>query len=82
MLRQEAPTADYQGVAGSCEAYMEELTDRAMEALSAVAACLARHEENLSPGELRTYLWARSSLAVGLGIRADAIRLDDGAEGP
>ena len=81
MLRQEAPGADYQDVAGSCEAYMEELTDRAMEALSAVATCLAGHGENLSPSELRTYLWARSSLAVGLGIRAESITLDDGSEG-
>lgn len=56
---------------------MEELTDRAMEALDAVATCLGGHEEDLSPGELRTYLWARSSLAVGLGIRADSVSLDE-----
>lgn len=61
---------------------MEELTDRAMEALSAVATCLGGHEEVLSPNQLRTYLWARSSLAVGLGIRAETVSLADCPDAP
>ncbi len=56
---------------------MDELTDRAMEALSEVASRLGKHADELSPNELRTYLWARSSLAVVTGIRAEAIGFDD-----
>jgi hypothetical protein len=56
---------------------VDELTERAMNALSAVALCLGEHEADLSPSELRTYLWARSSLAVAAGIRAEAVSFDD-----
>ena len=56
---------------------MDELTDRAMEALNEVACRLAKHADELSPNQLRTYLWARSSLAVVAGIRAEAIGFDD-----
>lgn len=54
---------------------LEDLTGRAVEALDAVANCLAGHVDDLSPSELRTYLWARSSLAVMTGIRLDSIDL-------
>ncbi|HET6915655.1 MAG TPA: hypothetical protein VFH56_06145 [Acidimicrobiales bacterium] len=48
-----------------------------MEALDAVVARLGRDPESLSQNELRTYLWARSSLAVVTGIRAEALDFDD-----
>lgn len=64
-------------VNGCCEADLDDLTYRAMEALSAVASRLGEHPEDLSPNELRTYLWARSSLAVVVGIRAEALDFSD-----
>lgn len=48
-----------------------------MEALDAVVTRLGGHPESLSPNELRTYMWARSSLAVVAGIRAEALDFDD-----
>jgi hypothetical protein len=67
-------------VAGCCEADLDELTNRAMEALNAVASRLRRRPDDLSPNELRTYLWARSSLAVVRGIRAEAVDLGDAGQ--
>jgi hypothetical protein len=48
-----------------------------MEALSAVADRLGRHPESLSPAELRTYLWARSSLAVVTAIRVESLDFEN-----
>lgn len=67
--------ADVDGVSGCCEAELDNLTDRAVEALDAVACCLQQHADDLSPRELRTYMWARSSLAVVTGIRLDSLDL-------
>lgn len=55
---------------------MTELTDTAVEALADLAARLQEREEYMSPTELRTYMWARSSLAVVAGIRAEAACAD------
>lgn len=60
-----------------CEVELDELTGRAVEALDAVACSLGKHADDLSSRELRTYVWARSSLAVMTGIRLDALDLDD-----
>lgn len=69
--------ADDGSVNGCCEADLDELTFRAMEALDAVVTRLGSHPDSLSQNELRTYLWARSSLAVVTGIRAEALDFDD-----
>lgn len=60
-------------MSGCCEAELDELTDRAVEALDDVLRRLGRHPDALSPHELRTYLWARSSIAVAMGIRLDSL---------
>ena len=50
---------------------METSTDRAMEALTAVALALHERKGSLTKTERRLYLWARCSLAVLFSIRAD-----------
>jgi hypothetical protein len=46
-------------------------TDRAMEALTDIAAELHDRRESLSALEWRTYAWARASLAVLTAIRVE-----------
>lgn len=53
------------------ETAVESSTDRAMEALTAVALALHERKGSLTKTERRLYLWARCSLAVLFSIRAD-----------
>jgi hypothetical protein len=46
-------------------------TDRAMEALTDIAAELHDRRDSLTPLEWRTYAWARASLAVLTSIRIE-----------
>jgi hypothetical protein len=60
----------------SWEADVDTSTDVAMEALTEIALALHAREGSLNQLEWRTYVWARSSLAVLLAIRAEAALAD------
>lgn len=55
---------------------MDISTDLAMEVLTEIALQLHAREDSLDQLEWRTYVWARSSLAVLLAIRAEAALAD------
>lgn len=46
-------------------------TEKAMEALTEIAAELDERRDSLTPLEFRTYAWARTSLAVLTAIRIE-----------
>ena len=58
------------------EADVDISTDLAMEVLTEIALALHAREDTLDQLEWRTYVWARSSLAVLLAIRAEAALAD------